>query len=295
MIRFRLFLILLILGAMWGVTVPLTKIAVSTGHQSLGLVFWQFLISTVALYGVTRLRGSKLRLDRHRLPFFLIICITGTLVPNTTSYIAAFHLPGGVMALIIALVPMFSLLIALLVGLENFKPVRMLGILLGAVAIALLVLPESSLPDASKTLFILLALVAPFCYGLEGNYLSVKQPQDTGPVATLFGASLLGTFISLPLSLATDTFVNPFPSGIGHPELALGLSSLFHVSAYVGYIWMVKRTGAVFTAQVAYIVTPAGILLSIIMLGEEPSFYIWAAMGLLLIGLFMVQPRSQTG
>ena len=279
---------------MWGATVPLTKTAVSTGHHSIGLIFWQFLISAIVLFVITRIRGSRLVRDRRHLLFFLVICLTGTLIPNSASYSAAFYLPGGVMALTIALVPMFALLVALSVGLEKFQLKRLLGVVLGGTAIALLVLPQSSLPDPTKAIFVLLALVAPLCYGIEGNYLSVYQPADTGPVATLFGASILGTIISLPLSLATGTFINPVSNGIGTPELALIASTILHIIAYVGYIWMVGKAGPVFTAQVAYIVTPAGMLLSIALLGEQPSVYIWIAMALLLIGLFMVQPRSQT-
>ena len=145
------------------------------------------------------------------------------------SYLAAFHLPAGVMALIIALVPMFSLMIALTLRLERFRLSRMTGVVLGALAIALIALPESSLPDPSKAIFIVVALVAPFCYGIEGNYLSLRQPEHTGPVATMFGASLIGTAISLPLTLATGTFINPLQVGINASELAVIASTILHI------------------------------------------------------------------
>ena len=174
------------------------------------------------------------------------------------------------MALIIALVPMFSLLIALSIRSEPFQMLRFAGVLLGAAAIALIVLPDSSLPDSSKALFVILALLAPFCYGVEGNYLAVRQPSDTGPVATLFGASVIGAAISLPLPLMTGSFINPLATGMGSSEWALLANTLLHICAYIGYIWMVEKAGAVFSAQVAYIVTPAGVLLSMLILGERP-------------------------
>lgn len=288
--RATLFLILLALGTIWGATIPLTKIAVSTGHHPFGLIFWQFAISAALLGLLVLIRGSRLVFDRAHILFFGVIAMIGTLLPNSISYYAAFHLPAGVMALIIALVPMFSLLVALSFRLERFQPVRLLGVLLGAAAIALIVLPQSSLPDPAKAVFVLIALATPFCYGIEGNYLAVYAPRDTGPFVTLFGASLVGVIVSLALTLATGTFIDP-TQGIGKPELALIVSSMLHVLAYGGYIWMVSVSGAVFSAQVSYIVTPAGILISMAALGEKPSVYIWAALGLLLVGLTLVQPR----
>jgi drug/metabolite transporter (DMT)-like permease len=292
--RTALLLILIGFGTMWGATIPLTKVAVSTGHHPFGLIFWQSVVSIIVLYPILKIRRSVLIIDRSHIVFFAVIAFTGTLIPNSASYLAAFHLPAGVMALIIALVPMFALPIALALRLENFRWQRAAGVLLGASAISLIVLPESSLPDPTKTVFVLVALISSFCYGIEGNYLSIRQPRDTGPVATLFGAGVIGTIVSLVVVLASDTFINPFESGFGIPEAALLGSILLHIIAYIGYIWLVDKAGAVFSAQIAYVVTPAGILLSMLFLGERNSAYIWLALVVLLVGLFLVQPRQKS-
>lgn len=291
--RAALFLILIAFGTLWGLTIPLTKVAVSSGHHPFGLIFWQFMLSTVVLFVLIKMRGSKVIIDQSHVLFFTVIAFTGTLLPNTASYFAAFHLPAGVMALVIALVPMCSLLVALTLRLEGFQFSRLTGVILGGAAIALLVLPDTSLPDPSKAIFVLVALIAPMFYGIEGNYLAIKQPAGTGPVATLFGASVIGALVSLPLTLISDTFINPFESGIGKSELALMTTISLHIIAYVGYIWLVDQAGPVFSAQIAYIVTPAGIILSIILLGERPSAFIWIALVILLVGLFLVQPRQK--
>ena len=291
--RAALFLILIAFGTLWGLTIPLTKVTVSSGHHPFGLIFWQFLLSALVLFILIKVRRSRVIIDRSHILFFTVVAFTGTLLPNTSSYFAAFHLPAGVMALVIALVPMCSLLVALTLRFEKFQWRRLSGVILGAIAIALLVLPDTSLPDPSKAIFVLVALIAPMFYGIEGNYLSVKQPADTGPVATLFGASVVGAIVALPLTLLTGTFVNPIESGIGASELALMTTIGLHIIAYVGYIWMVDQAGAVFSAQIAYIVTPAGIVLSMILLGEQPSAFIWIALVILLVGLFLVQPRQK--
>ena len=287
-----LFVSLLALGIVWGVTIPLTKIVTSTGHHPIALVFWQLAIASILLAFIIIIRRSKVRFDLRHLIFFTVIAFSGTLIPNSISYYTVFHLPAGVMALLIALVPMFSLLVALIFKLERFQFLRSLGVLIGAAAIAIIVLPESSLPDPSKAIYVLITLIAPFCYGLEANYLAVKQPRDTGPFATLFGSSLIGLAITAPIVYFGGIFVNPM-DGMGLPEWSLVATTIMHVVAYAGYIWLVAKAGPVFASQIAYIVTPAGVLLSVVILDEAYSPYIWLALILLIAGLALVNPKDE--
>jgi len=284
--------LLLLFGVCWGTTIPLTKISVSSGHSPLGLIAWQLVLATVILGGLVLVRRSRITLSRQHIVFFTIIALTGTVVPNIFTYWASSQLPAGVMALVIALVPMCSLLVALVFRLEALQARRLIGVVLGGCAIALIVLPDSSLPDAGKAWVVLVALIAPFCYGVEGNYLAVWQPAEVGPIASLFGASFVGALLVVPVAMVSGQAI---PVAVmvqpGLPELALIGSTLLHIVAYTGYIWMVKQAGPVFSAQVAYIVTPAGVLLAMIMLGERPSPYLWIALIVLLFGLSLVQPR----
>ncbi|MEE9314531.1 MAG: DMT family transporter [Rhizobiaceae bacterium] len=289
--RSSLFAILLALGMVWGGTIPLTKIVVSTGHHPIGLLFWQSIVAVLIVGCIIIYRRSQIDFDKRHLVFFTMIAFSGTLLPNSVSYYSAYHLPASVLALTIALVPMFSLLVALVFKIEKFNIVRLGGVLLGAAAIALITLPENSLPDPTKAIFVLILLLAPLCYAVEGNYLAVQQPKGTGPFATLFGASLIGILVTTPLALTTGTFINPLNT-FGAPELALVASTLLHVVAYSGYIWMVDKAGAVFSSQVAYVVTPAGVILSMIFLGENPSPYLWFALLILLVALTLVRPSE---
>ncbi|MDX1528200.1 MAG: DMT family transporter [Gammaproteobacteria bacterium] len=284
-------LALFTIGLIWGSTIPLTKIAVSSGHQPLGLIFWQLLFSSIVLIAITAIRRVKPPIQRHTLLYFLVIGLIGTILPNSFSYLAAAQLPAGVMAIVIASVPMFSLAIANTLRIERFSLIRSAGVLLGAVAVAILVLPETSLPRPEKAIFVLVALIAPFCYGAEGNYIAARGPREVDAVTTLLGASVLGVFIAAPLALATGAWVDLFVPWQA-PEWALLSSSLFHVAAYSGYIWLVGLAGPVFSSQVSYVVTLAGVFLSALILSENYSSWVWMALVLMLAGLALVQPRA---
>ena len=280
------------IGTFWGATIPLSKIAVSTGYQPFGLIFWQVLIGVLVLGAVLLWRGWRPRFSRELFFYFSAIAICGTIVPNGTSYWAQQHLPAGVMAIMIATVPMFTLTIALFLRLESFSITRLLGILIAFVAMVLIAAPESSLPDPSKAIFILVALIASFFYGVESNYLAFHKPEGVDPVSTLFMASLLGLVAMVPVTYFTGQWIDPFVPW-GEAELALIGASVIHAITYCIFIWLVGFGGPVFSVQTAYPVTLSGVFLSILFLGEGYSAWIWAALVLVIIGLILVQPKLE--
>jgi len=116
-----------------------------------------------------------------------------------------------------------------------------------------------------------------------------------GTTAFLGSASSQGAeniLITLPLAIGSGQFINPFRVWAA-PEWALVMSSAIHVVVYAGYVWLVGRAGAVFAVQVSYLVTGFGVAWAMTLLGESYSHYIWAALALVMTGVFLVQPRRQ--
>lgn len=285
------YLALVLMGVAWGVVFPVTKIALSTGHSPFGIMVWQTVVGIVLMGAITLFRGKKLVFSTRYLLLFVVIAVMGAVVPNYFSYTATAELPAGIMAILIALVPLFAMPIALLMGFERPKMLRLLGLGFGAVAVFLLIGPEASLPDPAKYGFVLLGMLAPLAYAIEGNFLQWIGDQDIDPFQILFGASLIGLAISLPIALGLGVMITPFQPW-GAPEWAIVGASVVNQIAYVGYIWLVGRAGAVFASQVGFLVTGVGVLASMLMLGESYSRYIWAALALMMVGLFLVQPRD---
>ncbi len=284
--------VLACLGAGWGITQPLSKIAVSEGYQPFGLIFWQMALGALILGVITWVRGQTLPLGREQIRFYALIALIGTVLPNSASYAAAVHLPAGLLSILLSLVPMIAFPIALALGIDRFSMARLLGLCLGLGGVILIAGPEASLPDRAMVAFIPLALIAPLFYGLEANVVAKWGTYGANPVQVLFGASIIGTLISLPVALVTGQFIDPRPPW-GLPDLALVLSSTIHVVVYTSYVWLVGRAGAVFAAQVSYFVTGFGVLWAMLLLGERYSGWVWAAVALMFLGLFLVQPRQR--
>ena len=283
--------VLLFMGAGWGLTQPLSKIAVSTGHQHFGLIFWQLVIGICTLGLIALVTGRSLPLTAPAVKLYALFALIGTVIPNAASYQALVYLPAGVQSVLMSLVPMAAFPIALALSLEQFELRRFLGLTIGLVGVLVLVLPEASLPDRSVLPWVAVSLIAVICYGFEGNYVAKWGLGGLDAIQVLYGASVVGAVIALPLAVFSGQFISPIRA-YGAPEWSLIASSLIHAVVYAMYVWLVGRAGAVFTAQVGYAVTATGVIWAMLILSESYTPWFWAAAGLILIGVFLVQPRA---
>lgn len=281
--------ILVAMGAGWGATQPMTKIAVSTGYGHFGLVFWQMLLGSCLMLVVCLLRGKGLTVNSGTLRLYGIIALVGTVFPNTLSYQAAVHLPSGIMSLLISSVPMFAFVIALGLGNEQFKLRRLIGLGFGLIGVLLIVVPDVEAGGFLVSWAGAYLLVAMF-YAFEGNYVARWGTQGLDPFQVMLGASLVGLCIITPLMLWTDQFIAPvWP--MPAPQYAHVAGSIIHVLVYATYVWLVGRAGAVFAVQVSYLVTGFGLMWAWLILGEALTPIIWAAVAAMFVGMYFVQPR----
>ena len=282
----------LLLGGGSGATQPLTIFAVDAGYHPLGMILWQLLVAVLVLGALTLARGRSLWPGRQGLPICAIVALCGTVFPNSASYLALGHLPAGVMAIIISSVPMLAIPLAMALGMERFSIARLAGLGLGLAGIALIALPSASLPEPGMAAWLPVALIVPAFYALEANLVAKRGTAGLDPIQLLFGASVLGLCIVAPLALATgEARVRGWP--LGGAELSFLLTALIHAGVYSGYVWLVSWAGSVFAAQCSYIVTGAGMVWSMLLLGEHYAIWIWLALVVMLIGVALVQPRRE--
>ncbi len=282
---------LVMMGAVWGATPAIGKIIMESGHRPFGILVWTLVIAIVISGGTTLIRGRGLPINRQTLGLFLGVSLLGEVLPHVMTYTAVLHLQAGIVAIGLTLIPMFAMVIALALGLEKLVAIRVLGTVLGAIAILLIVVPDASLPDKSKVWYIALVIGAAICYGGEGNFLSWYGDQKLDAMQILFGASLLSLCIAVPNAIMFDQFINPFDAWTT-PEYLILLSAVISALTYVTYIWLIGEAGPVFSSQVAYLVTGFGVIWSILLLSEQYSMWVWMAFVLMLVGISLVQPRE---
>ncbi len=284
--------ILLLLGVMWGASFSLAKIARLGDVHPFALMFWQSAGGTaiIAAFAATRGRLGELR-PRH-MGFFLVSGLLSVVIPSTTIYWVAAAVPAGVLSMLTTIAPMLTYGFALATGLERKNPMRATGIALGFVAVALIVLPEGSLPDRAAAGWVLVGLIAPVCYAASSLFIARFRPPGASSVA--LAAGMLGTsaLIGLPLVLATGSGYLP-----GNPWRVVDIAVLtIPVITGIAQIFVFKlihMAGPVYFSQVGYFVTLAGIVWGMVLFGERPGPWIWAALALMFTGLALVNMRRE--
>ena len=259
----------------------------STGHGPFGLIFWQLAIGALVLAPL----AGRFRVGRRQLGFAVLIATIGTLVPNTTFYLSVAHLPAGVMSIVIATVPMLAFPIALALGMDRAGAGRIAGLLCGLAGVAMIAAPGGGLP-AAVLVWLPVAMVGPLFYAIEGNVVARMGTAGMTAVQAMALVSGVGAVMALPLALASGQWIDP-RAAFGAAEGALVASSVAHAFAYAAYVWLAARAGAVFAAQVSYIVTGSGVIWAMVILGERFAPMVWAALVLMLAGLALVTPRER--
>ncbi|MDF1728322.1 MAG: DMT family transporter [Sulfitobacter sp.] len=284
---------LILIGAGWGITMPMTKISVSTGYGHFGLIFWQLVIGVALMGLICLVRGTTLRRDPGALWVYLVIALVGTVFPNTLSFQAAVHLPSGIMSLLLSAIPMFAFLIALPLGNDQFRFRRLVGLVLGLIGVLIIIAPRVDLGLEIPLFWASLYLLVALFYAFEGNYVARWGTAGLDPFQVMLGASLLGLVLITPLMIGQGQYIAP----VWPPDRVQGahiLASVVHVLVYAGYVWLVGRTGATFAAQVSYLVTGFGLLWAFLILGEGYAMTLWLALGFMFAGMYFVQPRPRS-
>ena len=161
------YLLLLFMGIAWGLSLSLAKIASTSGGHPIGLALWQVCVSGLMMFAVSLVTHGPLPIRHDLLRFSLFCGATGVAFPAMALFWCAQYLPAGVVAIAFASMPLFTYLLSVMFGVEQGQRRRLLGVVIGLAAMALLVLPEESLPEVGLTPWVALALVASLSMSVE--------------------------------------------------------------------------------------------------------------------------------
>ena len=192
--------------------------------------------------------------------------------------------------MIISMVPLLTYVQSLLVRIDRPSLGRLSGILLGAAAIALLVLPGGDAESSSAPLWIAIALIIPFSFGFESVFVAVRRPPKTDSITLVAGMLLAGGTMLAPIVLLTGTALPLYPPW-GTVEWATVGMVMCNVASYSLFLYLINLSGPVFATQSAYFVTLFGILWGMLIFGEQHPVWFWLALGLLFAGMTLVKAR----
>jgi drug/metabolite transporter (DMT)-like permease len=290
--RFWAWIILLLMGVAFGFSVILAKVIVAGGAHPFGVAVWTSALAAGSLLAFSAARRRPISFKRNVVWLYVVCGLLGVVIPALSFYFAARHLPAGVLAITVTVGPILTFLFSAFFGLERFASIRVLGVLFGVLAVALLVVPETSLPDPSAVPWVLLACVPGLCYALENMVLTFRLPDGVSPFMITCGNYLVSSIVLMIVVVATDSFV-PLAWPWGAVEWSIVGMAVINAVGYGLFIYLITYAGAVFATQVAYLTTISGVAWGIIIFDEHHSVWVWLSLAFILTGLTLIRPRKQ--
>ena len=285
--------LLVFLGSSWGLYFSMLKIAVLSGISYTGIL----IMATVGValgmsaIAILRRRGPEFKLRHH---FFYLVCaLSGYLLPMIIELFVIEHMPAGVLTLIVSIAPLATLLLAWLMKTDSINLPKVAGILVGAIAIFAILLPEAHFGEAIAWRWLLLALVVPVCYAIHHNFTARCWPvgSDSYQVAcgeALYAAALLIIFASFNWQWQDVAAWNRGHSAI----LFMALISLIDI--YI-YFELIRIKGPIYTSHANYIMVVSGVLWGMVIFAERLSSMMWFSAALLIVSLYLVGKAKPGG
>lgn len=284
-------LLLIILALIWGSSFILMKKGL-IAYDSNQVGALRILIAFLSLlpFAITHLKKEYL----SKWKYFLAVGLFGNFIPAFLFTLAETRISSSLAGLLNSLTPIFTLLIGLLVFGIAVRKNQVIGIILGFIGAAILILGPGLTGIARDSYYGLLVVIATICYGISVNVIR-KHLGGVPSVATTFWAFLLvGPFAGVYL-ITTDftdrLATHPFAlSSLGYTAI---LGVVGTAGAVILFNVLIKKTNAIFASSVTYLI-PIVALGWGVSDGESIGFVHFTAILVILTGIFLINRPSGT-
>lgn len=239
---------------------------------------------------------TAVALLRHRrfpakLKIWVALLVMGAInnaIPFSLIFWGQTRIDSGLAAILNAMTPIFTVVLAHLVGDERLTLRRFAGVLFGFGGVAVLIGPGALSHLDPTNVAEIAVLLAAVCYALAGLW----GRQFRGlPVEVAAGGMLIGSsFIMLPLAAVFEHPWTVSPSAISLAGIAaLGLLST--AIAYLLYFKLLARVGATNLLLVTFLLPIVALILGALFLGERVPPIDLLGLALIMGGLAAIDGR----
>jgi drug/metabolite transporter (DMT)-like permease len=254
----------LALALIWGCSFVLV-LRVVQAFGWVGAVAFRALVACVILTVIALASRRQLRFGAWR-P--LAVVGATTVAGQLVGLSVATPLIGTALAAIfVGSIPLFSMVVGHVWGIERVTGPGRLGLALGFLGIVLLVGFPAAPVTAGFVLGCAVSLLGAVSAAVGSNY-ARRHLQAVGSWEQTIGAFLAGGLLTLPLLLAVPVPRAPVPADYAALALLAGTCSAL---AYVLYFRLVAEVGATIAISVEFLVTVVAVLVGALLLGERLS------------------------
>ena len=278
----KYWILITILGAVWGSAFMFIKIAtpelgpialVNIRLAVAGLIFIPFL-----------LQQKYLKHFRSNLKNILVLSVINTALPFSLFAYASLESSSNMLSILNGTTAIMAVVISTIWLKIRLNFFQIMGVFIGLFGIVVLANPDNVYISMKATIF---CLSAAFCYALSANYIQ-KFAYKTNTIVLIGWSLVIASVLLMPI-----TFFN-LPSQFPSNNVIFSILWLGVIStgvAFLGYVRLIEKVGAVKTATVAYFIPVFGVIWGYIFLGEPITLQILIGMILILIGIVFTNKR----
>jgi len=282
--------VLLLLGSVWGASFLFIKVVVEE-TSPLALVEGRIIFGALAIVAVTTFGRRSGRASPRLWAMAAGLAVLNNIIPFLLISWGETHIESGRAAVLNSTVPLFTALFASLILVdERLTWLRLSGLLLGFLGVAILAGGGNTDVTRPSVLGQMAVVGAAACYGASAVYARlVLHSEDHLSLARL--QLVTGALILTPVLFA----VEGVPDYNLSPEAWLSLITLGVLGtglAYGAFFWLLDAVGSVRASLVTYIIPIVGLFLGWAVLDESIGINTIFGCGLIILGVTTVMQRD---
>ncbi len=260
------------LAFLWGTSFLFMELAIPS-FAAFTLVFIRVGIAAVLLWLLLLWRRQQpWRIIAQRWRPYAVLGLLGTAFPFLCFSWGQRYIESGLASILNALVPLVVLLLALCIGREKYSFMRIFGIVLGFVGVAVLVQPDGV---GMEWRGIVAALLAVLSYATATNYAWGRVSQYA-PQENAWGQVFFASLYMLPFTFYEQPWTATFTPTAVIAIIGLAVFSTF--LAYLVYYFLLSNAGGVNAMLSVLLIPPIAVVLGVVFLEEkfDHTFFIGA-------------------
>ncbi|MEO8546661.1 MAG: DMT family transporter [Burkholderiaceae bacterium] len=266
--------LLLLTGALLGLTFPLGKIA-STAQVS--PIVWAWLVSFGAggCMLLVRLMSRRfIATDAIHLRYYLFSALVSLVLPNLLIFSVIPRLGSGFTGVLFTLSPVFTLLLSALWRVRTPGTLGIVGIVLGFAGALIVTSTRGEVGQPASWQWMLAGLCIPVSLAVGNIYRTLAWPPQADPMALAIGSNLAAAALLLAMLLLTGQ-IGAVRGLAAVPGVAL--AQVLASSAMFSVFFRLQQVGGpTYLSQIGYVAAAIALFAGTMILGESYAWTTWA-------------------
>ena len=283
--RFTEYALLALLALLWGSSYTMMKVAVAE-IPPFTLIASRVVIAGALLHLVVRMQGEHYPRDTNTRLQLLVQSFFNSFGAWTVLAWGQQHIDSAMAAVLNSTSPLFVVLITLIVLKDRSIPTRKVaGVVLGLIGVVLIIGIDALKGLGTQVFGQLAALGGAAMYASAALYGKRfhSLPASVTAAATILWAAL----IMVPTAVIIDKPWTLTPSAMAVLAV-IGMSVFSTALALLIYFRLLKTLGSIGTTSQAYLRAGVGVVLGVVLLGEQITPIVAIGLGLALLGVIMI-------